>query len=73
VNGLKKGYQPRSNLVKDDKGDFFYRFLQYFKGWKNYFCHLLTVHGINDVRQTEMNTADPLEPVPTRLMSLLGS
>jgi hypothetical protein len=27
--------------------------------WKNYFCHLLNVHGVNDVRQTEIHTAEP--------------
>jgi hypothetical protein len=26
----------------------------------NYFCHLLSVHGIHNVRQTEMHTAEPL-------------
>jgi hypothetical protein len=25
--------------------------------WKNYFCQLLNVHGINEVRHTEMHTA----------------
>jgi len=29
---------------------------------KNYFCQLLKVHGVKDVRQTEMCTAEPLAP-----------
>jgi len=29
-------------------------------GWKNYFCQLLKVHSLNDVRQTGMYTADTL-------------
>jgi hypothetical protein len=33
--------------------------------WKNYSCHLLNVHGIDDVRQTEMCTAKPLIPEPS--------
>jgi sorting nexin-29 len=33
--------------------------------WKNYFCQLLNVHGVNDVRQTEINTAEPLVPEPS--------
>jgi hypothetical protein len=33
-----------------------------FKRWKNYFCQLLNVHDINDVRQTEMHTTEPLVP-----------
>jgi hypothetical protein len=27
---------------------------------KCYFCQLLNVHGVNDVRQTEIHTAEPL-------------
>jgi hypothetical protein len=26
--------------------------------WKNYFCLLLNVHSVNDVRQTEIDTAE---------------
>jgi hypothetical protein len=32
------------------------------KSWKNYFCKLLYVHGVNKVRQTEMHTAEPFVP-----------
>jgi hypothetical protein len=32
---------------------------------KNYFCQLLNVHGINDVRQTEIHTAEPSVPEPS--------
>jgi hypothetical protein len=27
--------------------------------WKNYFCQLLNVHGVSDVRQTEIHRAEP--------------
>jgi hypothetical protein len=30
--------------------------------WKNYFCHLLNVHGAGGVRQTETHTAEPFVP-----------
>jgi hypothetical protein len=33
--------------------------------WKNYFCQLLNVHGVIDVRQTEIHTAEPLVPEPS--------
>jgi hypothetical protein len=33
-------------------------------GWRNYFSQLLNVHGDNDVRQTEIHTAEPLVPEP---------
>ena len=28
--------------------------------WRNYFSQILYVHGVNDVRQTEIHTAEPL-------------
>jgi hypothetical protein len=31
---------------------------------KNYFCQLLNVNGINDVRQTEIHTAETLVGLP---------
>jgi hypothetical protein len=39
------------------------------KRWKNYSCHILNVHGVNDVKQTEMHTAEPLvsEPMPLKV------
>ena len=30
--------------------------------WRNNFSQLLNVHGVNDVRQTEIHTAEPLVP-----------
>jgi len=28
--------------------------------WMNYFSHLLNVHRVNDIRQTEIHTGKPL-------------
>ena len=33
--------------------------------WRNYFSQILNVHGVNDVRQTELHTAEPLVPQPS--------
>jgi len=33
--------------------------------WRNYFSQLLNVHGVNDFRQTEIHTAEPLVPEPS--------
>jgi hypothetical protein len=33
--------------------------------WRNYFSKLLKVHGVNDVRQTEIHTAEQLVPEPS--------
>jgi hypothetical protein len=30
--------------------------------WKNFFCQILNVNVVNDIRQTEMHTAEPLVP-----------
>jgi hypothetical protein len=30
--------------------------------WRNHFSQVLNVHGVNDVRQTEVHTAEPLVP-----------
>jgi hypothetical protein len=30
--------------------------------WNNHICQLLNVHGVNEVRQTEIHTAEPLVP-----------
>jgi hypothetical protein len=32
--------------------------------WRNHFSQLLYVYGVNDVRQTEIHTAEPLVPEP---------
>ena len=33
--------------------------------WMNHFSQLLNVRGVNDVRQTEVHTAEPLVPEPS--------
>ena len=33
--------------------------------WTNYFSQLLNVHGVNDIRHTEIHTAEPLVPEPS--------
>jgi len=33
--------------------------------WRNHFSQLLNVRGVNDVRQTEIHTAEPLVPEPS--------
>jgi hypothetical protein len=32
--------------------------------WRNRFSQLLTVYGVNDIRQTDVHTAEPLVPEP---------
>jgi hypothetical protein len=61
MNKYKRGFQPRSNFVKDGNGDLADSH-QNFNRWKNYFSQLLNVHSASDVRQTEIHTAEPLVP-----------
>jgi hypothetical protein len=65
INEFKKGYQPRTNMVKEENGDLLQIPHSILNRWKNYFCQLLNVHGVNDIRQTEIHTAEPLVPEPS--------
>jgi hypothetical protein len=60
--GFKKGYQPRTNIVKDKKGDLVADCHRIMAIMRNHFCQLLDVHEVSDVRQTEILTAEPLLP-----------
>ena len=33
--------------------------------WRNYFSQLFNVHGVKDIRQAEIHTAEPLVPEPS--------
>ena len=65
ISDFKRGYQPRTNRVKDEKGDLVTDFHCILARWRKYFPQLLNVHGENDVRQTEIHTAEPLVPEPS--------
>ena len=65
INVEKKGYQPRTNIVKDDKGDLVADSHSILAWWKNTFSQILNVYGVNDVRQTEIHTAEPIVPKPS--------
>jgi hypothetical protein len=66
INEFKKGYQPRTNLVKDERGDLVADPHKILSKWKNYFCQLLNVYGVGGgSRQTEMHMAEPFMPDPS--------
>jgi hypothetical protein len=65
VTGFKKGYQPRTNIVKDEKGDLVTDSHSILARWRYHFSQLLNVHGVNAVRQTEIHTAEPVVPKPS--------
>jgi hypothetical protein len=58
INDFKRGYQTRNNLVKDaDQPGNSHNILNRLK---RFFCKLLNVHRISEVRQTETHPAEPL-------------
>jgi len=65
INYFKKGYQPRTIIVKDEKGDLFADSHSIMTRWRNYFSQLLNVHGVDDARQAEIHTAEPLVSEPS--------
>jgi hypothetical protein len=64
TNDFKKGYQPRTNIVMDEKGNLVADSHSNLTRWRNHFSQLLNVHGVNNVRQTEIHTAEPTVPDP---------
>ena len=44
INDMKKGYQPRTRIVKDEKGDLVADSHSIMARWRNYFSKILNVH-----------------------------
>jgi hypothetical protein len=65
ITEFKKGYQPKTNLVKDERGYLLVDPQKILTRWKNYFCQLLNVQGPGSIRQTEIHTAEPFVPEPS--------
>jgi len=59
---LKKGYQPRNIIVKDEKGELVADLHSIMERWRNYFSQLLNVNEDYVVRQAETHRAEPLVP-----------
>jgi len=65
ISNFKKRYQPGCNIVKDEKGDLVADFHGIVARCRNYFSQLFNVHGVTDVGQAEIHTAEPLVPEPS--------
>ena len=65
INYFKKGYQPRCNIVKDEKGDLVADSYSIVARWRSYFSQLFNVHVVKNVGQAEIRTAEPLVPEPS--------
>jgi len=60
INDFKKGYQPSTNIMKDKKIDLVADSHSILARWRTYVSQILNVHGVNEVRQTEIHTAEHL-------------
>jgi len=65
ISDFKKGYQPRCNIVKDEKGDLVADSHGLVARWRKYFSQIFNVHGVKDVGQAEIPTAELLVPEPS--------
>jgi hypothetical protein len=51
INDFRKGYQPRTNIVKDEKGYLTKDSHTILARWRKHSYQLLNVHGVNKDRQ----------------------
>jgi hypothetical protein len=65
ISDIKKGYQPKTNLVEDEKGDLVADSYIILARWRNHFSQLLNILGVNNIRHTQIPTAQPLMPEPS--------
>jgi len=65
ISDFKKGYRSRFNTPKFGKVDLVTDSHSILVRWRNHFTQLYNVHGISNVRQTEIYTAEPLVPQPS--------
>jgi hypothetical protein len=65
INEFKKGYQPIINIIEVGIGNMLADAHRILNMWKNFFNQELNVHGVHDVRQIDIFTAEPLVPEPS--------
>jgi len=61
ISDFKKGCQAQNNILKND-GYLVTDSHSIFSGLRNHFSWLQNLHVVNDVRQTEIHTAEPFVP-----------
>jgi hypothetical protein len=52
ISVFNKGYQPRTNIVEDEKGDLVTDFYSILAKWGNHLSQPFNIYGVSDVRQT---------------------
>ena len=58
ISDFKKGHQSRNNIVKDEKDNLVTDSHSILARWRKHFSQLLNVNEVNNVRQTEIHTAE---------------
>jgi hypothetical protein len=62
ISHFKWDYQPIPSIVKGEKDDLVTDNHSVLAMCRNYFSQLLNVLGVNEIRQTEIRTVEPLMP-----------
>jgi hypothetical protein len=60
-------YKPRIYIIKDENGNVPADLQSVLNRWKNFFNQVLNVHGVHDVRQMDIHTAEPLRLVEVEI------
>jgi len=66
INDFQKGYHPRTNILKGEEVDMVTDCHSVLARWRYHFSQLLNVHGVNDVRHTDIHTVASLVPLSLR-------
>jgi hypothetical protein len=64
INELKKGYQPRVNIIKNENGNLLAVPQSVLNRWKNFFNQVLHVRWVHDVWQMDVRTSELLVSEP---------
>jgi hypothetical protein len=72
INEIKKGYQLRINIIKDENGNLLADPQTVLNRWKNFFNQVLNIHGVHDVRQVAIHIAEPLGQEPSLVEVEIG-
>jgi hypothetical protein len=65
INEFKKACQPRINIIKDENGNLLADPQSVLNRWENFFNQMLNIHGVCNVRQKDIQMAEPLVPEPS--------
>jgi hypothetical protein len=72
INEIKKVYQPIINIIKDENGNLIADPQSVLNRWKFFFNQVINVHGLHDLTQTNIHTAEPLVPEPSLVEVIIG-